>query len=138
MSGDAAPPPERPAGALPSRNFRGRTLAPGGSGGAEYSAPMSSTPAGAVTWIDLVDPDQGTIEAAVGRTLHPRALDQLLAPHRHRDDPRPTLEGHGDYVFGVFLVPHLLDDSTVLYREVDMVAAQDLVLTVRKSADPHG
>jgi len=99
---------------------------------------MATTPSGAVTWIDLVDPDQPAIEAAVGRTLHPRALDQLLAPHRHRDDPRPTLEGHGDYVFGVFLVPELLDDSSVLYREVDMVAAQDLVLTVRKSAEPHG
>jgi magnesium transporter len=62
----------------------------------------------------------------------------LLAPHRHRDDPRPALEGHGDYVFGVFLVPLLLDDATVLYREVDIVAAQDLVLTVRKTADVYG
>jgi magnesium transporter len=99
---------------------------------------MAEPPSGTVDWIDLVDPDRATIEAAIGRTLHPRALDQLLAPHRHRDDPRPTLEGHGDYVFGVFLVPQLLDDSTVLYREVDVVAAQDIVVTVRKSADPHG
>jgi magnesium transporter len=99
---------------------------------------MAETSPGAVTWIDLVDPDQAAIEAALGRTLHARALDQLLAPHRHRDDPRPTLEGHGDYVFGVFLVPELLDDSTVLYREVDLVAAQDLVVTVRKSAESHG
>lgn len=95
-------------------------------------------PSGSVAWIDLVDPDRVAIEAAVGHTLHPRALDQLLAPHRHRDDPRPTLEGHGDYVFGVFLVPDLLDDSSVLYREVDLVAAQDVVLTVRKSTDAHG
>ena len=95
-------------------------------------------PSGAVVWIDLVDPDRATIEAALGRTLHARALDQLLAPHRHRDDPRPTLEGHDDYVFGVFLVPELLDDATVLYREVDVVAAQDIVLTVRKAAHEHG
>jgi magnesium transporter len=99
---------------------------------------MAETPPGTVSWIDLIDPDRAAIEAALGRTLHARALDQLLAPHRHRDDPRPTLEGHGDYVFGVFLVPHLLDDATVVYREVDIVAAQDLVLTVRKSVDPHG
>ncbi len=99
---------------------------------------MAETPPGTVTWIDLVDPDQAAIEAALGRTLHARALDQLLAPHRHRDDPRPTLEGHGDYVFGVFLVPELLDDSTVLYREVDIVAAHDLVVTVRKSVESHG
>jgi magnesium transporter len=38
----------------------------------------------------------------------------------------------------VFLVPDLLDDSSVLYREVDVVAAQDVVLTVRKSTDAHG
>jgi len=93
---------------------------------------------GSVDWIDLIDPDQAEIESALGRTLHARALDQLLAPHRHRDDPRPTLEGHGDYVFGVFLVPQLLEDSSVLYREVDIVAAQDIIITVRKSADPHG
>jgi magnesium transporter len=93
---------------------------------------------GSVDWIDLIDPDQAEIESALGRTPHARALDQLLAPHRHRDDPRPTLEGHGDYVFGVFLVPKLLDDSSVLYREVDIVAAQDVIVTVRKSAHPHG
>jgi hypothetical protein len=57
---------------------------------------MAETPASTVTWIDLVDPDQAAIEASLGRTVHARALDQLLAPHRHRDDPRPTLEGHGD------------------------------------------
>lgn len=35
----------------------------------------------------------------------------------------------GDYVFGDFLVPLLLDDAAVLYREVDVVAAHDVVLT---------
>jgi magnesium transporter len=99
---------------------------------------MVEMPPGPVVWVDLVDPDQAAIEAALGRTVHARALDQLLAPHRHRDDPRPALEGHDGYVFGVFLVPELLDDATVLYREVDVVAAQDLVLTVRKTANEHG
>jgi magnesium transporter len=99
---------------------------------------MVEMPSDAVVWIDLVDPDRDAIELALGRTLHARALEQLLSPHRHRDDPRPTLEGHDDYVFGVFLVPELLDDATVLYREVDVVAAQDIVLTVRKTANAHG
>jgi Mg2+ and Co2+ transporter CorA len=44
----------------------------------------------------------------------------------------------GDYVFGDFLVPLLLDDAAVLYREVDVVAAHDVVLTVRKTADVDG
>ncbi|MDX6599753.1 MAG: magnesium transporter [Gaiellales bacterium] len=99
---------------------------------------MAEMPSDAVVWIDLVDPDRDAIELALGRTLHARALEQLLSPHRHRDDPRPTLEGHDDYVFGVFLVPELLDDATVLYREVDVVAARDIVMTVRKTANAHG
>ena len=89
-----------------------------------------------VEWIDLLDPTREQLAAVVGRSLHPRALDQLLAPHVHRDDPRPTLEGHGDYVFGVFLVPRLdASSGLVTYQEVDLVAAHDLVLTVRKSAE---
>ncbi len=89
-------------------------------------------------WIDLVDPDRDAVSEAIAHTLHPRALDQLLAPHPHRDDPRPVLEGHGDYVFGVFLIPHLVgEDGGVRYAEVDVVAATDLVLTVRKSSGDH-
>ena len=72
---------------------------------------MSTADSRVVTWIDLADPNRAELEAALGRTVHARALDQLLAPHQHRDDPRPTLEGHDDYVFGVFLVPELLDDA---------------------------
>jgi magnesium transporter len=98
---------------------------------------MSDADSRVFTWTDLVDPDRAELEAALGRSVHVRALDQLLAPHQHRDDPRPTLEGHDDYVFGVFLVPDLLDDATVLYREVDIVAAHDLVVTVRKSVAEH-
>ena len=57
-------------------------------------------------WIDLCEPDRDALMAAAPRAedLHPRALDQLLEPARHDDEPRPTLESHGDYVFGVFLV----------------------------------
>ena len=36
--------------------------------------------------------------------LEPTALERLLAPPEHEDEPRPTLQGHGDYVFGVFLI----------------------------------
>ncbi len=93
----------------------------------------------AVVWIDLVDPEEDALASAITQSLHPKALDQLRAPHRHRDDPRPTIEGHGDYVFGVFLVPKL-DQTTgaVRYQEVDLVVAPDLVLTVRKSCEGHG
>ena len=38
------------------------------------------------------------------RELEETAIERLLAPPEHEDEPRPTLQGHGDYVFGVLLV----------------------------------
>jgi magnesium transporter len=90
------------------------------------------------TWTDLLDPTREELERATPEALHPRALDQLLAPARHDDEPRPTLEGHGDYVFGVFLVA-VVEAATdeVYYQEIDLVLTHDVVLTVRK-APPSG
>ena len=45
-------------------------------------------------WIDLLDPSQEELDKAMPRGLHDRALNRLLAPARHEDEPRPTLEGH--------------------------------------------
>ncbi len=88
----------------------------------------------AATWIDLLDPDLAELRGRAPRTLHPRALDQLLEPARHADEPRPTLEAHGDYVFGVFLVAVAVpEEDRVFYQEVDLVLAQDAILTVRKT-----
>ena len=55
-------------------------------------------------WIDLIDPTPEELREKLPRELHESALDQLLAPARKGDEPRPTLQSHGDYVFGVFLV----------------------------------
>jgi magnesium transporter len=88
----------------------------------------------AATWIDLLDPDRAELERAAPRDLHPRALDQLLAPAQHEDEPRPTIEGHGDYIFAVFLVPVAeRDDDSVYYQEVDIVATRESIITVRKT-----
>lgn len=89
--------------------------------------------AGAV-WTDLLDPDREEIERAAPRHLHPRALDLLLLPARHDDEPRPTLEAHIDYVFGVLLVPVLNEGTHELrYQEIDLVLTHDVVVTVRKT-----
>ena len=89
-------------------------------------------------WIDLVDPDRAALAEAAPPDLHPRALEALLAPGRHEDEPRPTLEGHGDYVFGVFLVPVAVRErDEVFYQEVDVVLTRDHVLTVRKTPPGH-
>jgi magnesium transporter len=88
--------------------------------------------------VDLVDPDRDELRARVPRDLHPVALDQLLAPAKHEDEPRPTLEGHGDYAFGVFLAPvSVPEQDLVYYQEVDLVLTEDFVLTVRKTPE-HG
>jgi magnesium transporter len=88
----------------------------------------------AATWIDLLDPTPAELRAKAPRHLEETALQQLLAPPEHADDPRPTLQGHGDYVFGVFLVAVAVpEDDSVYYQEIDLVITHDTLLTVRKT-----
>jgi hypothetical protein len=54
-------------------------------------------------WIDLLDPTAEELRAKAPRELEENALELLLQEPKHEDEPRPTLQGHGDYVFGVFL-----------------------------------
>jgi magnesium transporter len=86
------------------------------------------------TWIDLLDPTPEELRAKAPKELEDTALAQLLAPPQHEDEPRPTLQGHGDYVFGVFLIAVAVpDDDEVYYQEVDLVLTHDTLLTVRKT-----
>jgi magnesium transporter len=85
-------------------------------------------------WIDLVDPDEAELTRRFGQALHPRAIDRLLQPAQHEDEPRPTIERQGDYVFGVVLVAVAIpEEDRVFYQEIDIVLTHDLVLTVRKT-----
>jgi len=85
-------------------------------------------------WVDLLDPDETTLRQAWTDRLHPRAVDALLEPTVHGDEPRPRLESHGDYVLGVLLVPVVVvEEDRVYYQEVDVVMTTRLVLTVRKT-----
>jgi magnesium transporter len=88
----------------------------------------------AATWTDLLDPSLEELRAKAPRELEETAMEQLLAPPEHEDEPRPTLQGHGDYIFGVFLiaVADKANDS-VYYQEIDIVLTQDTLLTVRKT-----
>ena len=91
----------------------------------------------AATWIDLLDPTEAELREAAPLRLEETALELLLAEPKHEDEPRPTLQGHGDSVFGVFLlaraVPH---ENHIYYQEVDLVLTGDTLLTVRKT--PQG
>jgi magnesium transporter len=86
-------------------------------------------------WIDLVDPTRAELQKATPADLHPRAIELLQRETRHGDDPRPTLESHGEYVFGLFLIPKVLDDRSVIYREIDIILTHDTLMTVRKSSE---
>ena len=92
---------------------------------------------GVHVWTDLLDPDEQALRAT-GLDLHPRALEQLLAAPQHDDEPRPTLVGHGDYIFGIFLVAVAVpEEDRVFYQEVDVILTKERVLTVRKTP-PNG
>ncbi len=87
-------------------------------------------------WIDLLDPTEEELRGALPREIHDRALEQLLTPARHDDEPRPRLEGHDHYVFGIFLVPICVrEEDRVFYQEVDLIATRERLVTVRKTPE---
>jgi magnesium transporter len=88
----------------------------------------------AARWIDLLDPTKEELKQAMPRALHARALSRLCAPATHEDEPRPTLEGHEGYVFGIFLVAVAVPkEDRIFYQEIDLVATGELLITVRKT-----
>ena len=87
-------------------------------------------------WIDLLDPSEEELRKALPEAIHDRALEQLLRPARHDDEPRPRLEGQVHYIFGVLLVPVAIrEEDRVFYQEVDLVATRARVVTVRKTPE---
>jgi magnesium transporter len=85
-------------------------------------------------WIDLIDPSPEELRAKLPREVQESALELLLAPAVHADEPRPTLQGHGDYIFGVFLVAVAVpEEDRVFYQEIDCVVTHDVLLTVSKT-----
>ena len=85
-------------------------------------------------WIDLIDPSPEELRAKLPREVQESALALLLAPAQHSDEPRPTLQAHGDYIFGVFLLAIAVpDEDRVFYQEVDVVVTHEVLLTVSKT-----
>ena len=99
---------------------------------------MSNAAPMAANWIDLLDPTADRLIECVPHDLEESALDLLLAEPQHEDDPRPTLQGHGRYIFGIFLVAHaVVEEDLICYQEIDLVITGDTIITVRKSP-PNG
>src|SRR5690242_18763321 len=85
-------------------------------------------------WVDLLDPTPQEISNHVPENIHARALEQLLAPSTHDDEPRPKLESHGDYLFAVLLVAvDVPDEDLVYYQEINLVMTRETLLTIRKT-----
>ena len=85
-------------------------------------------------WIDLIDPTPAELREKLPRGVHESALALLEAPPQHTDEPRPTLQTHGDYVFGIFLLAiAAANENRVFYQEVDVVLTHDALLTVSKT-----
>jgi magnesium transporter len=85
-------------------------------------------------WIDLIDPTSDELREKLPREIQESALERLLAPARHEDEPRPTLQTHGDYIFGVFLLAVAVpEEDRVFYQEVDVVVTHDILVTVSKT-----
>jgi magnesium transporter len=85
-------------------------------------------------WVDLLDPDRAALEQALPADVHEDAIERLLTPLVHDDEPRPRLDGRKTYVFGVLVTPIVLaGPDEVFFQEVDFVATRERVVTVRKS-----
>jgi magnesium transporter len=85
-------------------------------------------------WVDLIDPSEEELRSKLPREVQESALELLLAPARHNDEPRPTLQAHGDYIFGVFLVAIAVpEEDRVFYQEIDVVLTHEVLLTVSKT-----
>ena len=85
-------------------------------------------------WVDLLDPSDEELRAALPKAVEESALELLLAPAQHADEPRPTLQGHGDYIFGIFLVAVAVPaEDRVYYQEIDIVATHETLVTVSKT-----
>ncbi len=87
-------------------------------------------------WIDLIDPSEEELRKHLPPNTHDVARDVLFTPPVHDDEPRPRIVSHGDYVFGVLLVPVVKKDENRLYfQEVDFIATRDRLITVSKSQE---
>ena len=92
--------------------------------------------AGAHRWVDLIDPNADDLREHLADKLHGPALDILLAPLVHDDEPRPRIESHGDYIVGLYLVPVAVpEEDRVYYQEVDFILTEEKFLTVSKTPE---
>jgi len=83
-------------------------------------------------WTDLLDPKREELLAALPPGVDAGEIEAMLA--EPLDRPRPRLEGHPDYVFGVLVAMAPAPDGVgIENREIDFVATAERFVTVRKT-----
>jgi len=93
----------------------------------------------AAKWIDLLDPTAEELRAQCPRELEESAIELLLKNPAHDDEPRPTLRGHGRYIFGVFLLAQAVpEEDSIYYQQIGLVITSDMLVTVRKTPPGGG
>src|SRR4051812_14211038 len=66
--------------------------------------------------------------------MYASAARLIAAPLESGHEPRPRLENHGSYLFGIFIVAVAVpDEDAVRYQEVDVLMTPEQLLTVTKS-----
>jgi magnesium transporter len=84
-------------------------------------------------WVDLVDPTREELLDALPVSVDPDVVEALEDGPAPTHGPRPLLESHGSYAFGIFVSIELHEDGREEAREVDFVATPAMLLTVRKT-----
>ncbi len=90
-------------------------------------------------WIDFVDPTREELLAGLPAHVDPDVVETLATRPGDGRQPRPLLEGHGAYAFGVFMTVRARpEQDDLVYQEIDFVATPGLLVTVRKTPREGG
>jgi magnesium transporter len=84
-------------------------------------------------WVELVDPTREELLDALPVSVDPEVVEALEARPEPPHGPRPLLESHGPYAFGIFVSIEPHEDGREELREVDLVATPTVLLTVCKT-----
>lgn len=105
-----------------------KPIASTGNLGAPYGRAMTNV------WADLLDPGSETLAGLVPASIPATTRERIEAEPQHDDDPRPRIESHGDYIFGVAVLPTCVGtEFEIHYQEIDFILTRERLLTVRKT-----
>ena len=93
---------------------------------------METSSTSPVVWVDLENPTDAELTAALPAGLHDSVVARLVDPTHHSDQPRPRLESHGGYVIGVVVLPER-EGSEVAARAIDGVLTESCLFTIHDS-----